>query len=269
MEDLAQINWQIGVIALVGGVVPALLWLLFWIKEDKKPEPWYYLMFAFIAGMAAVPLVIPFNNLLVEHLSLSDHLSTEDLGQVQTLGFLMFLFAHFLMAGLEEVFKYGVAFFSALSTPENNERIDPIIYMIVVALGFAALENTLYILGPLKYGEGLWLSGAVTMGTLRFLGPTLLHVISSATLGLFLSFSFYYPRRRQRWLYIPLGLLAATAIHTVYNVMLLVGDQNWIMGVFTGVWLGVIILLAKLNSIRAQPEKVKAATNKPGRTPLY
>lgn len=47
-------------LALIGGMIPALLWLFFWLREDsghKKPAG--LLIMTFIAGMLAVILVLP------------------------------------------------------------------------------------------------------------------------------------------------------------------------------------------------------------------
>src|SRR3972149_3142530 len=42
-------------IAILGGVLPALLWLAFWLMEDRcQPEPKRYLLLCFVAGAASV-----------------------------------------------------------------------------------------------------------------------------------------------------------------------------------------------------------------------
>ena len=47
-------------LALLGGILPALLWLWYWLKEDAaRPEPRGLIMLAFVAGMITVPLVVP------------------------------------------------------------------------------------------------------------------------------------------------------------------------------------------------------------------
>ena len=49
------------IVALVGGLLPAFLWLFFWLREDKEhPEPKGLLFFTFLAGMSTVILVLPF-----------------------------------------------------------------------------------------------------------------------------------------------------------------------------------------------------------------
>ena len=47
-------------IAFLGGIIPSLLWLWFWIREEqKKAEPKGILAMVFIMGMLSVVLVLP------------------------------------------------------------------------------------------------------------------------------------------------------------------------------------------------------------------
>ena len=42
-------------IAIVGGILPALIWLFFWLMEDRcEPEPKRYIFLCFLGGMLAV-----------------------------------------------------------------------------------------------------------------------------------------------------------------------------------------------------------------------
>ena len=53
-------NPHILLLAFLGGTIPAVLWLLFWLREDREdPEPLRFLVLTFIAGMLAVILVLP------------------------------------------------------------------------------------------------------------------------------------------------------------------------------------------------------------------
>ena len=49
-------------------------------------------------------------------------------------------------AFIEEFVKLFAVFLAALGTVWNNEREDPMIYMITGALGFAGIENMFYII---------------------------------------------------------------------------------------------------------------------------
>src|SRR3989338_9470647 len=163
-------NFQTIFYAVLGGILPALLWLSFWLREDRKhPEPKGLIGKTFLFGMLAVIVVLPFQK-----------------GVDAVFPDLM-LPAIFLWAGLEECFKFAAGYFGGLHSIEDNEPVDPIIYMITAALGFVALENTLFILGPLLIGEEL--TRSVIAGNLRFIGASLLHVVSSGIVGVSLAFS--------------------------------------------------------------------------------
>src|SRR3989338_6456029 len=172
-----MINFETAIYALLGGILPALVWLAFWLREDyKHPEPLGLILRTFLLGMGAVILVLPLEK------------------AVDTLFPGMTLVAILLWVILEEIFKFTAAFFGGLHSVEDNEPIDPIIYMITAALGFVALENTLFILGPI-IGEDITTS--VVTGNLRFIGAGLLHVVSSGIIGVSLAFSFYKPRKKR------------------------------------------------------------------------
>src|SRR3989344_3393488 len=78
---------------------------------------------------------------------------------------------------IEEFTKYIIAWIVVLHRRENDEPIDAVIYMVAVALGFAGLENALFLLSPLA---GETVIQTMMTGNLRFIGATLLHVFSSA-----------------------------------------------------------------------------------------
>lgn len=193
-------------LATLGGFIPALVWLWFWLREDEHPEPWQYLSLVFILGMVMVPIVIPFQLAVgeyIESIIFSTHLIP--------------LVSFFIWAGLEEFFKYTAAYFAALRNKVNDEPIDSIIYLIVASLGFAALENTLYLTGPIS---NQLIFDSVLIANTRFIGSTLLHVVSSALVGIFLAFSFYKSKKEKK-LYLFIGLFFATLLHSLFNIIMI------------------------------------------------
>jgi len=217
-----MINFETAIYALLGGILPALIWLAFWLREDyKHPEPRGLILKTFLFGMVAVIIVLPFEKAVDAFLP----------------G--MTIAAVLLWVILEEVFKFVAAFFGGLHSIEDNEPIDPIIYMITAALGFVALENTLFILGPL-IGEDVITS--VVTGNLRFIGAGLLHVVSSGIIGVSLAFSFYKPRKK-RVTFTILALILAVSFHTVFNLTLIYWDNSGAILTFGLVWIGAILLL--------------------------
>lgn len=217
--------------ALLGGILPALLWLWFWLREDKlHPEPRRLIRKTFLLGMIAVVLVLPFQK------------------GVELLFPGSVIIAIVLWSFFEEALKLLAGYFGGLRSASDNEPIDPIIYMITAALGFVALENALFILGPLVSAD---IPRSIVTGNLRFIGASLLHVVSSGFIGVALSFTFYKP-----WARLATGLwafAAAVLFHALFNMILISMGGLGTLVAFTMVWIGAVFLLwafEKAKSIR-------------------
>lgn len=207
-------------IAFLGGLVPSLLWLIFWLLEDRcEPEPKWLIFLCFIGGMAMVPLVLPF-----------ERWATVLGGGTYTV---------IAWAALEEIFKLAAAYVIALRNRALDEPIDAIIYMVTIALGFAALENALFLLGVLQQGGALQ---SVIVGNLRFIGATLLHTLSSATIGIALALAFFRSRRVRR-MYLFCGVILAIVLHAIFNFFILSIGGGIAFFIFLLVWIGVIGVL--------------------------
>ena len=154
--------------AFLGGLLPALGWLYFLLKEDARcPEPPAMIALAFVAGMAAVPIALPLEQYAQAHLASG-------------------LSVLISWATIEEVLKYAMAAAFILWRPAIDEAPDYVVYMVTVALGFAAAENAIFLFTPLAGGH---FAAGIFTGDLRFLGSSLLHVVASATIGFAMAFS--------------------------------------------------------------------------------
>ncbi len=206
-------------IAFVGGLLPSLLWLCFWLLEDRcEPEPKKYLFLTFFAGMLAVIAVLPFERFVMQYLSGT--------------GLLL------AWAVLEEGFKVGAALI-ALRSRALDEPLDAIMYMVAAALGFAAMENALFLMAPLQDGNAL---GTLLTGNLRFIGATLLHTLASATVGLAMGLAFYRATRARRWSFTG-GFVLAVALHTLFNFLILKGGAPVTFAAFVFIWAGIVVVL--------------------------
>ena len=214
--------------AMAGGVLPALAWLWFWRREDAPhPEPRKLIALAFLAGMVTVAVAVALEKLVAPFIP------------DQTLLFTVW-------SAIEEVLKYGAAAATVLWRRDDDEPVDAVIYMVTVALGFAAAENTLFLLSPLAGGTILQ---TVVTGNLRFVGATLLHVLSSAVIGLALGISFYMKKRAKRR-YVIGGVILAVVLHATFNFFILNTAEDSLLRTFAFVWLGVIALLAALEFVK-------------------
>ncbi len=182
---------------LILGLLPSFAWLVFYLKEDPHPEPKKLIFETFLAGAASTFIV------------LGTQMAVN--GWLTGLGIIQYgILSVFMLSAIEEIFKFFAARLVINKHPYDfDEPIDAMIYMIVAALGFAAVEN---IAAAAKSTELLF-----ETTTLRFIGATLLHTLSSGLLG------YYWAReiatRRKYLLYT--GFALATALHTGFNYLIL------------------------------------------------
>ncbi len=230
MADLFGINIGSALVALAAGFIPAVIWLVFWLFEDRRrPEPRALVVRTFLVGMLAVPIVLPLEKIVI------------DLGI--PVSFQLFL----LWALIEEVVKLAFALFFVLRNSAVDEPIDLPIYMISIALGFAALENTLFLLTPINDGK---LLESIVTGNLRFIGASLIHVLSSAIIGGSLAFAYYRETADKFW-FGAVGVILAVSLHAVFNFLIITTGASNILTVFVGVWVGIIFLLLTLERVKA------------------
>lgn len=230
--------------AFLGGLLPSLIWLYFLLKEDAShPEPKKIIVFAFLAGMLAVPLAIhpeQWSCGYFTHRALAACAS-------QSLGFNTIL----SWVIIEEVLKYSMAAVFILWRHAVDEAPDYVIYMLTVALGFAAAENMLYILGALLNSAVLGGHFATSFftGNLRFLGATLVHIVSSATIGFAFAFSMR-SRPIVRMAAAALGLILAIALHTAFNMFIInQGASNTLVVLFL-VWTVAVVFFAAFEVLK-------------------
>lgn len=214
-------------VAFLAGLIPALFWLWFWLREDsRKPEPYLLIAISFIAGMAVVPVALPLQKLAIDLYS----------GANVVLVWVI----------VEELLKYAAALLLVFWNREVDEPIDMVIYLITISLGFAALENALFIFNPLVAGNYL---DSIITGSFRFLGSTLLHVLASGTVGVFLALTFYRSKQVQV-VSGTIGLFVAIVLHALFNFFIMGASGETILGVFLFVWMGVIVLFLLFEKIK-------------------
>ncbi len=234
---MANVSTPVVFFVLAGGILPAIFWLWFWLREDKKkPEPTGLIIRTFIAGMAVVPLALPLQKLAVS----------------------LFAGASLITVWviIEETLKYAIALMVVLWHKKVDEPIDYIVYMITIALGFAALENALFIWNPIVSGD---LSGGIITGNFRFLGATLLHVLASGAIGVFLALAFY--KKDSIKLFAgTLGLLVAIVLHSLFNLFIMDADGERILSVFVVVWIltiGLFFLFEKVKQLELRHFRIR------------
>ena len=215
-------------IAFLSGTIPSILWLWFLLKETKKKsEPIGILIFCFILGIISVVFVLPIEKFIQKSIQSSE---------LQIIGW----------ATIEEMIKYLVVLILINKTRYLNKPIDWAIFMITAALGFAALENALFLIEPISLGQTV--VGLLT-GQLRFLGSTLLHTVASGIVGISLGFSFYMDPLAKK-LYLFMGLFAAILLHSAFNFFIMSNNGSEFLKVLAFLWVATIINLLLFEKLR-------------------
>lgn len=192
-------------IIVVLSFTPGLFWTWYFFRRDRfEPEPVLMIRDCFLLGMVAViPAVIvesPFEKASV-------------------------LFSVVIVAPIaEELLKFAVVRLTVYRNTEFDEPMDGIVYAAAVALGFASLENVLYVLN--EYNKGTNTVAAVTV--LRALLSVPGHALWSSMWGFALGFAKSAPARRRKKL-IRTGLCMAIGMHALFNLLCLSGPI-WPLG---------------------------------------
>mgnify|MGYP001560792217 CR=1 FL=1 len=239
------------IIFIIFGLLPSLVWLFYYLKKDLHPESKLMIVKVFFYGII-VTVPVFFIQIWLSQL----------LTQVQSLEFFVdypvvvdILKWFFVIALTEEALKYMVLKFAVLKNGELDEPLDIMLYMVIIALGFAGLENILYLLSPVNnLSFDTILKTTIIISFVRFIGATFLHTLCSALLGYFLALSFLKNKQR-----IPLtifGITLATLLHGLYNfsIITLEKPMNFIIPIIIITGLGMFIIyvfdeIKKLKSI--------------------
>ncbi len=185
------------------GVGPAIIWLVYFLRKDSHPEPNKMILLVFFLGMLST---IPAIFLESRSFPLFSSLPIP-----QSSVFPLYLFLG--VALVEELLKYGVVRVSILKRKVVDEPIDIPLYMIIGALGFASLENTLILAGFSSYSPFLSLA---SLSVFRFAGAVFLHALVAGFLGVFIVMKRPF-----------LGFLGAVSLHGLFNVSIIQGVGMW------------------------------------------
>ena len=181
-------------------LAPVFIWLVFYFKKDAHPEPKRMILKIFILGIVAACLVAVFEMAVLSFFTEKSLLSAA-------------LESFFLVALIEEFVKYLVVKIYVFPSSELDEPLDVMLYMVVSALGFAALENLiLFFAAEHPYAIG----AAFNFTLLRFFGAVFLHTLTSGTLGFFIAISFCSNKNKKMLFFT--GFLIAVVLHGFYNL---------------------------------------------------
>lgn len=184
---------------ILASVAPVIIFLYFVYRNDTHKEPFQILLKCLGGGVVAVILTLLFNiplNLLKPFFAFP-------------LGYEFFT-AFFSASLAEELSKYLVLYYIVWKLKDFDQHYDGIVYAVFVSLGFALIENVLYVL-----------EGGIGVAGVRAVLAVPGHGFFGVIMGYYLSmarFSFGASRK----IYLRKALLYPVLFHGFYDFILFV-----------------------------------------------
>ena len=186
---------------LILAILPVIVLSVYIYRKDKyEKEPVSMLLLAFFLGILSIPL-----DLLV-------------VGIINAVweGSTVF-YSAFLEAGIPEEFCKWVLFMLVIWRNKNfNEFFDGIVYAAFISLGFACIENIMYVFGADDFGT------ALHTGVIRALLSVPGHFLFAVIMGYFLGMAKFKPDQRGK--YLMLSLLCPMLAHGLFDYLIMLSS---------------------------------------------
>jgi len=193
-------------------LAPVLIIAFYIYSRDKyEKEPLSILLKALLAGVLIVlPVVI------IEKLLTLPSEAVEGLPAAA--------YTAFIVAGLtEEGMKFLAFYFFFWKNRNFDEKFDGIVYSVYIALGFAGIENILYVF-----------SGGYGVGLIRALTAVPAHALFGIVMGYYFGLARFNPERKTR--YLILAFLLPFIFHGLYDFMLM-GNSSVLLTLFIPIFI--------------------------------
>ncbi len=184
-------------------LVPAILLVVFVLYTDRKSkEPAKNIILCLLSGFLTIALAQYLENLVMSYFSNNVVLT-------------------YIWAFLEEVSKAAIFFLFVFDNKYYDDIYDGLVYMALIALSFAGLENIMY-----AFSEST-VASSISLALMRDFTTIPLHVICGIVIGYFLSLSYFSKTKKKKYVNIVLALLVSSFIHgTFNNLMTLLSTIN-------------------------------------------
>lgn len=201
---------------LLLAIAPITIVLFYiYIKDKFEKEPIKILTKSFFLGATVSVLITAILSAVLGNLlPVTD---VKNIGQ-------QFVQAFIVVALVEEFSKYVIVKLYAQKNKEFNESFDGIVYAVFVSMGFATLENVLYVF---QYG--------VATGITRAFTAVPAHAVFGVLMGYFMGKAKF---SENKFILNITGLLLATIFHGAYDFFLFI---SFIPGVYIGAFISLII----------------------------
>lgn len=203
------------ILLLTIAIIPVIVLMIYVYKKDKyEKEPIGMLVRAFMLGILSIPIA----------LAIDSFFASVMLGETV-------FFQAFFQAGIPEEFaKWGLFMLFIWKNKNFDEFFDGIVYACFIGLGFACVENILYVFDNESY------SLAIHTGVMRALLSVPGHFLFAVIMGYYLGLAKFKKNERSKFLIF--SILFPIIAHGLFDYLLMLSSalsENNIE------WLGVLL----------------------------
>jgi len=152
----------------------------------------------------------------------------------------IFITAFVFVAFIEEYLKYLIVKKKAYTHPAFNEHYDGIIYGVVASLGFAALENILYVT-----------DGGFSVGIIRAMLSVPAHALFGATMGYYFGLARFEKGIELKKQLLKKGLFLSIFWHGIYDFLLMTASafSFLVIPMLLGLYINIRRKIAHLHTL--------------------
>ena len=198
-------------------VAPGFAISIFIYYRDKfKKEPLTILLFSFLLGMLAIMPAI-----------LLEEIDSNFSYAINNYYLSNFISAFLVVAFSEEFCKFIMLKWYSYRHKSFDEPFDGIVYSVIISMGFATLENWMYIM-----------DGGLEVGVWRMFTAVPAHAVNAVMIGHYVGLQKLYPNKKYlQWI----GLLLSVIFHGSYDYFLFISNNSLIiMGALIALVSGII-----------------------------
>lgn len=195
-------------------ILPIILLGCYVYKKDKNREPVRILIKLFCGGLLAAILTVIVTYVIQKYFPYFNG----DYENFSSVG--IFIYSFFIVALVEEVCKWIMLYLFSYHDKDFDELYDMIVYAVFVALGFAWIENLLYVY-----------DGGVTTAIMRIFLAVPSHVSMGIFMGYFLSMAKLADinnKTSMKKKYIILSIVVPFIVHGIYDYCLFTANVLYI-----------------------------------------
>ena len=174
-------------------LVPTIMLVIFTLKSDKKSsEPKKNIVICLLSGILTISLAQFFESMTMPYFKSSVVLT-------------------FIWAMIEELSKIAIFYLFIFDNKYYDDIYDGVVYMMLIALSFAGLENLIY-----AFSEST-VSDSISLALIRDLTTIPLHVICGIVIGYFISLGSFSKDDNKKYVNFLLAVIIPSLMHGIYN----------------------------------------------------